>query len=60
MLLFSKLNKIIVGYFDPEKGFFYIMKINYFRGELTDNSALKEALVSMHLVARIFNRTSRD
>ena len=29
-----------------QKIFFYIMKINNFRGELTDNSAKKEALLN--------------
>ena len=43
MLPFSKLNKILFGYFDPEK-IFLDNKINNFRGELTDISAKKEAL----------------
>ena len=43
VLLFSKLNKLFFGYFDPD--FFYnIVKINDFRGELDDISAKKEAL----------------
>ena len=45
MLPFSKLNKIFFGYFDPDF-FFEIIKINNFRGELTDNSAKNEALLS--------------
>ena len=44
MLLFSKLNKMCFGYFDPEI-FYQIMKINNFRGDLTDISAKKEALM---------------
>ena len=43
VLLFSKLNQIFIGYFDPEM-LFSIMKITTFRGDLTDISALKEAL----------------
>ena len=43
MLLFSKLNKIFLGYFDPEK-IFQIIEINNFQGDLTDISAKKEAL----------------
>ena len=43
MLLFSKLNQIFIGYFDPEM-VFYIVKITDFRGDLSDISALKEAL----------------
>ena len=44
MLPFSKLNKMIFGYFDPANVFFKIIKIINFRGDLTDNSAKKEAL----------------
>ena len=44
VLPFSKLNNFIFGYFDPEN-VFLIMKINNFRGDPTDNSAKKEALV---------------
>ena len=48
VLLLSKLNKIYFGYFDPEF-FFLIIKIIIFRGELTDISAKKEALVFSRL-----------
>ena len=41
--------KYFSGYFNPEK-FFYITKINSFRGELTDISAKKEALVAVRTV----------
>ena len=52
MLLFSKLNEIFFGYFDPEK-IFLDMKINNFQGELTDFSAINEALdLSMRRVAQ--------
>ena len=44
MLLFSKLNKISFGYFDPEN-IILDNKINNFRGDLTDISAKKEALL---------------
>ena len=44
MLLFSKSNKMFVGYCDPEKYIFSIMKINNYQGDLTDISAKKEAL----------------
>ena len=43
MLLFSKLNYIFFGYFDPGK-IFLIMKINIVRGDLTEISAKTEAL----------------
>ena len=43
MLPFSKLNKLFFGYFDPEN-IFIDNENNFFRGELTDNSAKKEAL----------------
>ena len=39
MLLFSKLNQILFGYFDAEK-IFWIMKTNTFRGDLIDSSAV--------------------
>ena len=42
MLLISKLNKIFFGYFDPEN--ILLEKNN--RGDLTDISAKKEALVT--------------
>ena len=45
VLPFLKLNKIFVGYFDPENIFLNNKKIN-FGGDLTDNSAKKEALYS--------------
>ena len=44
MLLFSKLNKIFFGYFDPENILLDNEK-KIFRGELTDISARKEALL---------------
>ena len=44
MLLFSKLNKTFLGYLDPAVFFLQIMKMNNFRGDLTDISAKKEAL----------------
>ena len=40
VLLFSKLNKICFGYFEPDF-FFQIMRINDSWGELTDSSAKK-------------------
>ena len=43
MLPCSKLNKTFLGYFDPENTSFD------FRGELTDNSARKEALTCFPL-----------
>ena len=43
VLPFSKLNKTFFGYFDPEN-IFKILKINDFRGEITDISAKIEAL----------------
>ena len=46
MLPFSKLNNFVFGYFDPDF-FFKIMKIIDFWGDLTDNSAKKEALALM-------------
>ena len=44
VLLFSKLNKMFFGYFDPET-IFKIIKLNNFRGDLTDISTKKEALL---------------
>ena len=41
MLLFTKLNVLFDGYLDPEK-IFQRMKINKFRGDITDISAGKE------------------
>ena len=43
MLLFSNLNKIFFGYFDPDF-FNKIIQIHIFRDELSDISARKEAL----------------
>ena len=43
VLPLSKSNKKCFGYFDPEK-MFQIMKMNNFRGEITDVSDKKEAL----------------
>ena len=39
MLLFPELNNYVIGYFDPEKYFFYIMKTINFQGDLTNMSA---------------------
>ena len=44
VLLFSKLNSIFVGYFDPEK-FFLDDESKCFRGNLTDVSAETKPLV---------------
>ena len=53
MLPFSKLNKIIFGYFDPEN-IFIDNKIINFRGDLTDSSAKKEALMATyHLLLKV-------
>ena len=50
MLLVSKLNKLLFGYFDPEK-YFEIIKITNFQGELTDISAKIAALMcAIHLL----------
>ena len=43
VLLFSKLNKLFLGYVDPEN-IFYIIRINIFWGGLIDVSVKKEAL----------------
>ena len=51
MLPFSKSNIIFFGYFDPEN-IFYMIQINNFRGELTDNSAKKEALICTRFSVR--------
>ena len=45
MLPFSKVNNFIFGYFDPEN-IFLDNENNNFRGDLTDNSAKKEAMYS--------------
>ena len=50
VLLFSKLNKIFFGFFDPGN-IFLDKKINNFRGELTDISAKKEVLVGVRMEA---------
>ena len=50
VLLFSKLNKIFFGYFDPDFFFFKIMKINNFQREITGISAKKGALVTRKLM----------
>ena len=42
VLLFSKLRNNVLGYFDP-KQYFLIIKIDDFRGDLSGNSAEKEA-----------------
>ena len=44
VLPFSKLNKMFIGYFDPEN-MFLDNENKYFWGELTDNSAKKAALI---------------
>ena len=44
VLPFSKLHKMVFGYFDPEN-IFLDMKIINFWGELTNSSAKKEALI---------------
>ena len=46
VLLFSKLNILFFGYFDPEK-IFLDNRMNNFQGELTDISAKKAALVAI-------------
>ena len=61
VLLFSELNKRIFGYFDPENIILQIIKINNFRGDLTDNSAKKEALVTrcVFIIADISVRSTQ-
>ena len=44
VLLFLKSNKMFFGYFFLDKFFYKIMKINNFRDDLNDNSAIKEPL----------------
>ena len=44
LLLFPKLNKIFVGYFDPEYALFGLRKINNFQGDLTNILAITEPL----------------
>ena len=51
VLPFSKINKIFVGYFDPGN-IFLIIKIINFQGDLTDNSAKKEALAEVYRALR--------
>ena len=46
MLLFSKLNKAFIGYFDPEDIFLKILYINIFRDGVTDISSQEEALIA--------------
>ena len=48
MLLLTKLNKTLFGYFDPDF-VFKRMKINIFRGDLTDILAIKEPLVAVFM-----------
>ena len=43
---FSKLNYIFFGHFDP-KNIFLIIKINIFRGDLSDSSAKTATLVDL-------------
>ena len=50
VLLFSKLNKVFFGYFDPENDFFQMIQINNCRGDLTDVSAKKEALSMIDMI----------
>ena len=45
VLLFSKSNKMLLGYFDPGNVFLQIIKINNFGSDLPDISAEKYALV---------------
>ena len=49
----SKLNQFIFGRFDPVN-IFLIIKINNFRGDLTDVSAKKEALTTVRASACCF------
>ena len=49
VFLFSKLNIMCSGYFDPEN-VFVIVKINNFRGDLTDVLAKREALARCFLI----------
>ena len=52
MLLFSNLNKIVFGYFDPE--FVYtMMKIINFQGDLTESLAKMEPLDTKFLLQAI-------
>ena len=51
MLLCSKLNKIFIGHFDPQK-IFLIWKIKKFLGDLTNVSAKTATLFTGVRVAR--------
>ena len=46
--LFQNINKLFVGYFDPDF-FLDIIRILDFRGDLTDNSVEQEALDMNHV-----------
>ena len=48
MFLFSKLINLLFGYFDPVT-IFYVIKINNFRGDLSDISAKFELKFSVIL-----------
>ena len=59
--VFKIMEKNFFGYFDPEK-IYYKMKMNNFRGDLTDISAKTEALVisdaeSPFFIMQMFSRT---
>ena len=50
MLLFSKRNKIYLGYFSPEK--FFLWEINEFRRDLNDSSSINEPLITNHSIPK--------
>ena len=55
VLLFSKLNKMFLDTL-IRKIFYYIMKINNYRGDLTDISAKNEALAVLYVSNSKYNR----
>ena len=57
MLPFTKVDKMFFGYFDLDC-FLGTMKINNFRGELTDISAKKEALLAKLLQNQVEHSTA--
>ena len=59
MLLFSNLNTIFFGYFDPENIFLQIINIIDFRGDLTDISAKKEALAGTNVLENAFFKSEQ-
>ena len=62
MKFFSKLSYLFFGYFDPLE-YFLIIKINKFRGDLSDISAKTGTLVQAHRrqeATEIRNRRMRD